>query len=492
MKERELLDRLDPEAEAFDSAVTREHYLNRSGQKEELSLEPIFRRHRRLFSRETVEALAALRLRDSRLRPIRELAVFGYLEEAARPLTEELARRETVDTATWDSQQVPCRSLWTLVMNEADIDRRHELERLRCELTAAQNPIREARWGVLHARTRELGYRSYYHLCDRVGGLDLQGLLALMERFLWDTDKLYHDRLEGYLRSIGVSPALAERSDLSYLFRSPQFDAVFDGQRLLPALKATLRGLGIEPDHLPNVRLDVEPRPRKSPRAFCAPVRIPDEIWLVISPHGGQDDYRALFHEAGHAYHFAHVRREASFAHRGMGDNSVTEGFAFVLEHLVYNPAWLQEHLGLADPTEYLALARFHKLYMLRRYAAKLQYECDLHRSDDVRARPKRYSDLLTAALGVRYAPQDYLFDVDDGFYCARYVRAWIFEAQVRCYLESEFGKAWFRSAKAGRRLRGLWALGQRYPAHQLVRRVGYRGLDPGPLVAELTRALTD
>ncbi len=489
MKGKELLDRLDREAEAFDSAITHEHYLNRSGQKEDLELEPVFRRHRDLYARETVEALsflARIRLRDPRLRPLRELAVFGYLEEAARPLTEELAHRETVDTATWDGQQVPYRSLWTLVMNEADADRRHELDRLRLELTAAQNPTRASRWDVLYTRTRELGYRNYYDLCDRVGGLGLKPLLAQMERFLWDTDKLYRDRLEGYLRSIGVSPALAERSDLSYLFRSPQFDAAFDGQRLVPALQATLRGLGIEPDHLPNVCLDVDARPKKSPRAFCAPVRIPDEIWLVINPHGGQDDYRALFHEAGHAYHFAHVKPQMPFAHRGLGDNSVTEGFAFVLEHLVYNAAWLQEHLGMDEPTDYLALARFHKLYMLRRYAAKLQYECELHQGGDVRGRAKRYSDILTATLGVRYAPQDYLFDVDDGFYCARYLRAWIFEAQVRRYLESEFSETWFRSAKAGRCLKRLWALGQRYPAHQLVRRLGYKGLDAGPLMAEL------
>ena len=486
MKGKEFLDSLDHEAEAFDSAVTREHYLNRSGQKDDLALEPIFRRHQRLFSRETVEALSGPHLRDPRLRPLRELAIFGYLEEAARPFTEELARRETVDTATWNGQEVPYRSLWTVVMNESDAGRRHELDRLRVELSAAQNAIRESRWDALYARTRELGYRSYYRLCDRVGDLGLESLLAQMEPFLWDTDRLYHDRLETHLRSIGVAPAQAERSDLSYLFRASQFDAAFGSERLVASLEATLRGLGIEPERLRSVRLDVEPRPRKSPRAFCAPVRIPDEIWLVISPHGGQDDYRALFHEAGHAYHFAHVKRGAPFAHRGLGDNSVTEGFAFVLEHLVYNSAWLQEHLGMDDPSEYLAFARFHKLYMLRRYAAKLQYECELHQGSDVRGRAKRYSDLLTAAVGVRYAPQDYLFDVDDGFYCGRYLRAWTFEAQVRRYLESEFGETWFRSTRAGRCLKALWALGQRYPAPRLIRRLGYQGLDARLLMEEL------
>ncbi|HWQ28343.1 MAG TPA: hypothetical protein VNN12_04915, partial [Dehalococcoidia bacterium] len=54
----------------------------------------------------------------------------------------------------------------------------------------------------------------------------------------------------------------------------------------------------------PNIHRDTEPRPRKSPRAFCSAIRVPDEVILVINPHGGHDDYRALFHEAGHAEHF--------------------------------------------------------------------------------------------------------------------------------------------------------------------------------------------
>ena len=47
--------------------------------------------------------------------------------------------------------------------------------------------------------------------------------------------------------------------------------------------------------------MDLEARPFKSPRPFCASISVPDEIKLVVNPHGGQQDYRALFHEAGHA-----------------------------------------------------------------------------------------------------------------------------------------------------------------------------------------------
>jgi hypothetical protein len=317
----------------------------------------------------------------------------------------------------------------------------------------------------------------------------LKQLAHEMETFLWDSEKVYRRRLQAYLRGLDLDPCLAERSDLSHLFRSPRFDAFFRQEQLIPGLRDTLRDLGIDLERQNNVHLDTEPRPRKSPRAFCAPIRIPEEVVLVINPHGGQDDFRALFHEAGHTQHFAHVDRRLPYAQRGLGDNSVTEAYAFTLEHLVYNPTWLQRHLGVDDSSDYLELARFHKLYMLRRYAAKLLYELELHSGENPRAKSKRYADLLTASLGVRYSAEDYLSDVDDGFYCARYLRAWILEAQIRQHLEQEFGDRWFETREAGAHLRTLWSCGQSDPADDLARRLGYDGLDIKPLAQEFLGA---
>ncbi|MBI4570403.1 MAG: hypothetical protein HY723_00500, partial [Chloroflexi bacterium] len=382
---QELLDWLDGQAEAFSAATTREYYLNSAGLKDDLALGPIFARHARLFERATVERALKARTRDARASLLREFAVDGYLEQAAKELTEEIAGRETADSVEWQGERIPYRSVQQRLMNEPDAARRHALDARRAEVTAAQNELRERRWDLLYARARELGFAHYAALCDKLGGFALERLRAVMERFLWDTEKPYRDRLERELQAIAVEPARAERSDLLRLFRSPQLDPFFPRERMLPALDATLRGLGIDAGHQPNVRLDAEERPRKSPRAFCAPVAIPGEIYLVIAPHGGHDDYRALFHEAGHAQHFAHVRADRPFAFRGLGDNSVTEGFAFLLEHLLYSPPWLRRYLDMEDSAAYLSFVRFHKLYFLRRYAAKLVCELGLHTSGDVR-----------------------------------------------------------------------------------------------------------
>ena len=419
MPPRPLLDRLDAEAEAFSRALMREYYLNGAGLKEDLSIVPIFKRHARLFTSKTIAALDGASRDDERRWPLRAFVVEGYLENAAKSLSEAIAARETADSATWDGKPAPYRALPVLIANEADAVRRHEIDALRIELTAAQNPLREERWDAVYAEARALGYADYVSLCEDTGRVSLGELAKPLEAFLYGSEATYRSRLRRYLADIGVAAADAERSDLSYLFRSPQFDARFPSERLLPSLRETLRTLGIELDRQKGVRLDVEARPQKSPRAFCAPIVIPGQVMLVINPHGGQDDYSALFHEAGHTEHFAHVDGSLPFAARGLGDNSVTEGYAFLFEHLLYDAIWLETYLGWSDADEFVEFKRFFKLYIVRRYCAKLLYELELHRSDNARSKAKRYADLLTAHLGVRYNPADYLFDVDDGFYCA-------------------------------------------------------------------------
>jgi hypothetical protein len=310
----------------------------------------------------------------------------------------------------------------------------------------------------------------------------------MLEAFLWNTEQAYREQLATRLQQISVTPVMAERSDLLRLFRSPEYDGAFPRDRMVDSLNETLRSLGIDVDGQPNVHLDTEERPKKSPRAFCAPAHIPGEIYLVISPHGGHDDYQALFHEAGHTQHFAHVPEDLPYAFRGLGDNSVTEGFAFVLEAPLRNEVWLKRMLGMkaADARRYIAAVKFHKLYMLRRYGAKLLYELELHRSENVRGWSKRYADLLTAKLGARHNPADYLSDLDDGFYAARYLRAWIFDAQLRAWFTKRWGSEWFWNRKAGAKLRELWSHGQRYSAEELLAQLGYKHLDISHVQREL------
>jgi hypothetical protein len=80
--------------------------------------------------------------------------------------------------------------------------------------------------------------------------------------------------------------------------------------------------------------------------------------------------------------------------------------------------------------------------------------------------------------------------DVDDGFYVSSYLRAWIFEAQLRSLLKEKYGGRWFSDPEAGKFLRELWSHGQKYDVEELAQMVGYHGLDINPLIKEIEENL--
>jgi hypothetical protein len=217
---------------------------------------------------------------------------------------------------------------------------------------------------------------------------------------------------------------------------------------------------------------------------------VPGRVVLVVQPQGGQDDYGALFHEAGHTEHFAHTSSRLPAEQRLLGDNAVTEGFAFLLEHLLMHPAWLSWRLDMPRHEEYLRFAAFVKLLVIRRYAAKLAYELELHRGAPLDAMPERYAELQTAAMGVPFPESDFLDDVDGGFYCTAYLRAWAFEAQLADWLQERYGERWFASRQSGGLVRELWELGQSLDADDLLAEVTGDRIDIGVLADQARAAL--
>ncbi len=169
----------------------------------------------------------------------------------------------------------------------------------------------------------------------------------------------------------------------------------------MPALEATLADMGVDLHAQRNVELDLEDRPNKTPRAFCVAIEIPDRVILVIKPQGGPDDWRALFHEAGHTEHFAHTSSSLPMEEKRLGDNAVTEGWAMLLEHLTIDPVWLTKRLDFPRPLEFAAEGATQLLWLVRRYCAKLLYEIEYHAAPDATVMRPRYVELLGGALKV-------------------------------------------------------------------------------------------
>jgi hypothetical protein len=464
------LDAYREEADRFIAALDEEYYLHFAGLKDEFELTPIYERYADLTTLDACRRLGEAAEREGGSPELWRFACEGYMGDLTRAGAEEIARLEAALTVEVDGTEIGFRLIRPAIANEPDRGRRERLDRARTGLTARElgphyvriAETRREAVGTLGADTYRALYARFGFPLDRLG--------AQCERFLADTEDLYvssFDRL--FRRRVGIPLEEAERWDVPRLFRATEWDAGFPAAKMLPALEGTLAGLGIDLREQENVHIDVELRPTKTPRAFCAPVEVPGRIMLVIQPMGGPDDWHALFHEAGHTEHYAHTSAELPVEARRLGDNAVTEGWAMLLELLINDPVWLARRLDFARPEDFAAEGATGLLYFLRRYAAKFLYELELHEGAELESMSSRYVERMYDALKIEMSGSDYLADVDPGFYSSSYLRAWAFESLLRGFLREEFGNEWFARPEAGSLLRELWAEGQRLTADELI-----------------------
>ena len=464
------LDTYRERADRFEAEMLEAQYLHFAGLKDELDIEPIYERYADLTTLEVATGLAGPAAGDRGVRELWNFACSGYLGDLTKSQESAVRKLEATLETSVDGQTIPYRMLRPTIMNEPDRGTRQALEQARCRLGDEHlNPVYLEAAGILHAAVPHLGAEDYVDLHKRFG-LRLDELGSQCRQLLTETERLYEDSLDRLFRErVGVSLDDAERWDLPRLIRAAEWDAAFPPARMVPALEGTLSGLGIDLRDQPNVELDIEAREKKSPRAFCAPIEVPGRVVLVMKPMGGPDDWSALFHEAGHTEHFASTSPDLAVEWRRLGDNAVTEGWAFLFEHLVQDPAWLARRLDFARPREFASESAAILLYAVRRYSAKLLYELELFRAEDPLPMQQRYVELLGEALKVEPSPTDWLADVDGGFYVTRYLRAWAFDAQLSFHLRERFGSEWFARREAGSLLRELWSLGQLPTADELL-----------------------
>jgi len=467
------IDALSAEADRFLAEMDEEEYLHFAGLKETYDIAPIYERHERLTELDTALALGASVDGDRRRRELWKFACAGYLGNLVSDEAERVAELEATLTATVDGEEIPFRMLKTRLMNEDDRDLRERIEAARNELTEEHlNPLELQAAEVGQRETRRLGAEHYADLYRRFG-FPLDDLAKQCRRLLDDTEALWEETGDRFFRTrLGLGLAEVRRWDIGQAWRGAEWDVAFPPDRMLPALEGTLAGLGIDLHGQDNVELDLDDRPNKDPRAFCSPIEVPGRVVLVMKPQGGPDDWRALFHEAGHTEHFAHTDASLSPEERRLGDNAVTEGWAMLLEYLTTDPVWLERRLEFPRPHEFAAEGAAQLLWVVRRYCAKLIYELEFHSAEDLTALRPRYVELLTDATKVEPAAADYLNDIDDAFYASEYLRAWALESQLRAYFCERFGHAWFSRHEAGSLLRELWAEGQRPTADELLHEV--------------------
>ena len=250
------------------------------------------------------------------------------------------------------------------------------------------------------------------------------------------------------------------------------------------------RELGFELDERPNIRLDLDDRPQKSPRACVIASDPPKVVHLITRAQGGLHDYQAFMHEAGHALHYAGCDPSLPYTFRKLSrDHALTEIYSYIRRGDHARAGLARPLLRALDEearenAEATTLPRGAALPPLRGEAPVRARVLVALPEDGGHA--GGYAERLTGATGSGTGRTRYLSDMDAGFYSADYLRAWIRSAQLRAYLVREVGEDWWRSPETGDRLRGLFAEGTKPSSEEIAARLGFEPLDTGPLLAEL------
>ena len=485
--------------------ISRESYLAYAGLKKKAELQPIYERYERVLGEEALELTldafhSAVEKTDDR-RSAQALLEWQIESQAAKPLAaldeREIEWENSAFIRSPDGRVIQYQAAPIEIANTRDRALRLALDQARAKLVKDEHaPLRLERLQREKEYIESLGVAGDYNASfQAVTGISLGTLGTSCERFLRDTSSMWDDTLPRVLKkSLGIKPSQAKRADALALFRASEFDDAFPGNEMETVLRRQVSEMGIDPTADGRIIFDVGDREGKRSRAFCSPVRVPEEVYLVLRPHGGQSDYSTFLHELGHALHFAYASPDYPFEFRWLGDNSVTEAYAMLFDHRMQDRGWLLRYtsLGTNRVGKYLRAAGFEELHFLRRYCAKFLYERALY-SGEVRwsELPDLYVSLLTKATGFEYDAADAFVDVDPGYYSARYLRAWQLQSILNEELTARFDVDWFRNPSAGPWIANeLFAQGQRETAEEIATRAGGGALSFQPLVRKIESLL--
>jgi hypothetical protein len=471
----------------------------RVGEKDTSEQAAIVERYRDLFSREQLDALHAEEQGTAdaddreRLYRLRKTCEGGIVAAELAAREDEFENRLLAERLSWRGDSLPLRTAQARLAVLTEYGDREELGALHAAASAAFNDDRLDLIRAGEELAAELsGEPDPVARNEEEKGISLRELSAALQQASDAATEAYAQlRDRWFERLLGPErDELPSSYHVSWMRRLSPLESTYTRERATEVCLETLSALGFDLANERNVRLDLDDRPQKAPRACVIASDPPSVVHLITRAQGGLHDYQAFLHEAGHALHYAGCDPSLPYTFRKISrDHALTEIYSYICEAISREPEWHARHFGLSDAeaAENATATTFLEALLFRRYEAKLRYELGFWtRFPEDGGTPGGYEELLTAATNVHYRRDSYVSDMDAGFYSADYLRAWIRSAQLRAYLVREIGDDWWRSPQTGELLRALFAEGTKPTSEEIAARLGYDPFDMTPLLHEL------
>jgi hypothetical protein len=471
----------------------------RVGEKEVSERAEIVSRYSDLFSRAQVDALRSAEDEAEgdereRLYRLRKECEAGVADQELSERQDQLENAILAERVVFDGEQMPLRAAQAMLAVLPEYGKREELGTIHGDASARFNEGRRELIRDEDELAADLsGVSDPIQRNEEEKGITLRDLFERLRTASDESGDAFRAlRDRWFERLLGSErPPVPASYHMAYMRRLSPLEATYTKERSVEVCMDTLSRLGFDLANEKKIRLDLDDRPQKSPRACVIASDAPDIVHLITRAQGGLHDYQAFLHEAGHALHYAGCDPNLPYTFRNLSrDHALTEIYSFILEAISREPGWHVEYFGLSDDeaTTNAEATTFLEALLYRRYAAKLGFELEFWgRFHEDGGTPDGYSERLGDATGVFYRPDAYLADMDAGFYSADYLRAWIRSAQLREHLSKEVGEEWWHSPETGERLRALFSEGTRPSSEEIAARIGFEPLDTGPLVSELS-----
>jgi hypothetical protein len=482
--------------------IETEGMLVNAGLKEEQHTAQIVERYAWLYSdesltvakateRETLDPIA----RES-ARRVRVGIMQGIINRSKAALEDRLSTfYATSKVLLLGGEKIPFFTAQSMLAREPDPRRREQLAEASARVILEADDIALELASSTMDAIAGFGYDSYTRFWRDITGVDYDKLQSEVRRVADACRQTYGSWITQRMEAAGSRYGECSRWHVSYFRRAPLYDSVFSSAAFEPAMRRTFAALGLDVFSLETVHIDLEDRPSKAPRAS---VWIPEagvDVHLLTRPLGGNLDYEAFMHEAGHALHFGLTDPTIGWPLANLGrSNAYAEVWSYLIERIGFEPAWLQDMMGVDETTAMSIAAELTgiDLMMFMRYCAKLAYELELFAGDPLdRERGREvYARQLSEGTGFRYGPESWQYDRDAGFYSADYLRAWLAESVLRQRLAQMFGARWWANAEAGHWLREQWRKGSIPEAEEVVAAVGGKPWSGDALIAAVRARL--
>lgn len=435
---------------------------------------------------------------------------------------------KTTVKVPWLKKDVAYREIPILIAKEDDAKKRKEIQILSSQVQREKlNPIVAERDAKTHEILKGLGYKSYLDFSLETRHVkDFRRLIEDANSLNQRTHDIYKKLLAEFSKDLlNMKVEDVRRSDLQKIFRYDTYVKYFPPEALVPFLKQFLAGIGLDMTTVDShkILLDDAQRPKKNPRAACYNITVPSDIRMTIAPQGGVGDYTPLFHEAGHAEHFANTT-VSEWAFKYLGDYAATESYAGLFEGRFGNPDFLRHYrdfiiewnkghenkVPVLTDTDIAKLVRFsifNDLYFMRRYGgAKLVFESIYHEGDpklwrgiyngQTGDKREAYRFLFEKSYGFPMEDIDadrYLTDIDEFLYAIDYVRSFVLATQIDAVLSAAFGKTWHDNKEVGKFLKeNFFFAGDKLTADEVAFALGSMKIDFGVYERDIRTRLSE